>query len=123
MINMCGCEAHRSLVDCTCGCDHSGDRIMQWKARALAAEERLATVRTIYADEFGDDQIDAYDRWVRAEALREAAEKVRGLAVAGEDDGNPWTPGDANTEVYNEAIRDAWDAIRARADAEAGSDG
>jgi uncharacterized small protein (DUF1192 family) len=35
---MCGCEAHRSLVDCTCDCDHSGDRISQWKERALAAE-------------------------------------------------------------------------------------
>jgi len=32
-------------------------------------------LRTIYADEFGDDQIDAYDRWVRAEALREVADK------------------------------------------------
>jgi hypothetical protein len=74
------------------------------------------------AEEMYDDHlvplIAARDKRVRAEALREAADEVRGLAVAGEDDGNPWTPGDANTEVYNEAIRDAWDSIRARADAE-----
>jgi len=32
-------------------------------------------LRQVYADEFGDDQIDAYDHWVRAEALREVADK------------------------------------------------
>jgi hypothetical protein len=57
---------------------------------------------------------------VRAEALREAADEVRAMGIAGENDGLPWTPGDAGTEVYNEAIRDAWETIRARADAEEG---
>jgi len=36
---MCGCPAHRDLVDCTgCPCDHAYDRMGQWKQRALAAE-------------------------------------------------------------------------------------
>jgi len=52
-INMCGCEAHKSLVDCNCGCDHSGDRISQWKARALVAEKQLATVREMCARPVG----------------------------------------------------------------------
>lgn len=35
---MCNCPAHRELVDCTCNCDHTTDRMQQWKSRALKAE-------------------------------------------------------------------------------------
>lgn len=41
---MCGCQAHHELVDCTCSCDHGGDRMRQWQARAEAAESALAAV-------------------------------------------------------------------------------
>ena len=34
---MCGCLAHQALVDCTCDCDHAGDRIRQWRQRAITA--------------------------------------------------------------------------------------
>lgn len=30
---MCNCPAHRSLVDCECQCDHTHDRLSQWKQR------------------------------------------------------------------------------------------
>jgi hypothetical protein len=39
---MCNCPAHRALVDCVCNCDHTNDRLSQWKTRALAAEAKLA---------------------------------------------------------------------------------
>lgn len=44
---MCGCQAHHELVDCTCSCDHGGDRMRQWQARAEAAEAALAAVRAL----------------------------------------------------------------------------
>jgi hypothetical protein len=64
-----------------------------------------------------DAVLPAYAKRVRAETLREAADEVRTLAVNGENDGLTWTPGNAETEVYNEAIKDAWVVLRARADA------
>jgi hypothetical protein len=48
---MCGCEAHRKLVNCTCDCDHSDDRISQWKARALAAESSKGATYPIATDQ------------------------------------------------------------------------
>jgi hypothetical protein len=43
---MCGCPAHSELVDCTgCMCDHGGDRITQWKARAKQLERERAPIR------------------------------------------------------------------------------
>jgi hypothetical protein len=92
---MCGCEAHRLLVDCTCNCDHSGDRISQWKARALAAEDALERVST-----------------ARAEALREAAHEIEFLSIPPKD-----LIGD---EAVGEAIGllRAANVLRARADAE-----
>ena len=38
---MCDCRAHWQLVDCTCKCDHTGDRMRQWKARAEQAEATM----------------------------------------------------------------------------------
>lgn len=35
---VCSCPAHRELVACTCNCDHTADRLRQWRDRALAAE-------------------------------------------------------------------------------------
>jgi hypothetical protein len=61
----------------------------------------MRLLRRIYEDDFGTDQINAYDRWVRAEALREAADD---LEAAGGD--------------YYSAQTEAW--LRARADAEEG---
>lgn len=43
---MCGCPAHRDLVDCTgCSCDHGGDRIAHWKQRALSTEAERDAAR------------------------------------------------------------------------------
>lgn len=39
---MCGCPAHHELVDCTCRCDHTDDRLSQWRARAKELEAQLA---------------------------------------------------------------------------------
>ena len=73
-----------------------------------AVERGMAAVAPAMRDRF------------RAEALREAADEVRSLAVNGENDGLTWTPGNAGTEAYNEGIKEAWQVIRARADAEEG---
>lgn len=43
---MCNCPAHFALVNCTCVCDHTADRLRQWKERALAAEAALTEVET-----------------------------------------------------------------------------
>lgn len=42
---MCDCPAHRALVDCTCACDHTGDRLMQWEARACELEAEVVRLR------------------------------------------------------------------------------
>ena len=51
---MCGCPAHNALVDCTCQCDHGGDRITQWKARAQRLERACAPIRRAVLDEAAD---------------------------------------------------------------------
>lgn len=38
---MCDCEAHRSLVDCTCSCDHTNDRLTQYRTRVRELESKL----------------------------------------------------------------------------------
>jgi hypothetical protein len=45
---MCGCGAHNALVDCTCNCDHTEDRMLQWKERALLAESQVKDGRETF---------------------------------------------------------------------------
>jgi len=39
---MCPCPAHRELVDCTCSCDHTGDRLKQYRQRIQDLEVQVA---------------------------------------------------------------------------------
>jgi hypothetical protein len=87
---------------------------------ARAVLSAVLPVREAAAQAVLSEVISAHDKRVRAEALREAATEVRTLAVNGENDGLTWTPGNAETEAYNEGIKEAWECIRARADAEEG---
>jgi len=40
---MCSCPAHHELVDCTCSCDHTADRMSQYRARIQELEQLLET--------------------------------------------------------------------------------
>jgi len=63
------------------------------------SDGHMRHLRTIYADEFGDDQIDAYDRWVRAEALREAADATEDYITANcSDEVGEWLRARADAE-------------------------
>lgn len=42
---MCDCPAHHALVDCTCFCDHTNDRMTQWKERVRELEVEVARLR------------------------------------------------------------------------------
>lgn len=42
---MCDCPAHQNLVECVCLCDHTGDRMRQWRRRALAATRERNELR------------------------------------------------------------------------------
>lgn len=44
---MCSCRAHHELVDCTCNCDHVGDRMIQYSDRAKQLANRLRTARVV----------------------------------------------------------------------------
>lgn len=46
---MCDCPAHDELVDCTCTCDHTADRLLQWRKRALTLARTLQRVREALA--------------------------------------------------------------------------
>ncbi|THV25987.1 hypothetical protein [Glycomyces paridis] len=39
-------------MDCTCQCNHTDDRIAQWKRRADQLQKQLSTVEGIVADMF-----------------------------------------------------------------------
>jgi hypothetical protein len=67
---MCSCPAHRELVDCTCNCDHTTDRLLQWKARALTAEAEMEVQRAIVA-EFDQVATEKGATVERVEALRD----------------------------------------------------
>lgn len=47
---MCSCPAHRELVGCVCQCDHSNDRLGQWKAKARELEAEVATLENLNAN-------------------------------------------------------------------------
>lgn len=74
---MCGCPAHHELVDCTCQCDHTDDRLSQWIARARKAERALQRVQDV-ADEWGEP---FHCGWLSASVL------VRQVRAALEDPG------------------------------------
>lgn len=75
---MCSCPAHTALADCACNCDHSGDRISQWKAAAKAAEAAVA------------DNTKIWDRERRAAA--DLLSKWQDRALKAEDRLKPPTP-------------------------------
>lgn len=42
---MCSCPAHRELVDCTCECDHTNDRLSQLSRRCRELEAEANQLR------------------------------------------------------------------------------
>lgn len=65
---MCGCAAHHVLVDCTCQCDHTNDRLIQWRQRAQQAEAALA------ARDAEIERLRGDVKWTRSECAKADAE-------------------------------------------------
>lgn len=70
---MCSCPAHNQLVDCACLCDHTNDRLLQWKARALRAEAKVSAARKAAAAVATDPLAQSLED-AAAEAIRGATQ-------------------------------------------------
>ena len=77
---MCGCEAHRRLVECTCNCDHTGDRMSQWSERAKELEHALRKLAEAARDLHDKPDPHGIHR-VRTRACLERAEALIGEEV------------------------------------------
>lgn len=53
---MCDCPAHQSLVDCTCSCDHTNDRLLQLRNRVRELEADLGSAQNAF-------RFNALHRW------------------------------------------------------------
>lgn len=77
---MCDCPAHDELVACRCSCDHTNDRIDQWRARAERAERERDEV--FDGAEQADRDAEMYrqrwhDEWARAWRAERRSEEDR----------------------------------------------
>lgn len=106
---MCDCPAHRSLVDCTCSCDHTNDRLTQLREQ-LNTERMVNATRWRWLLSTVDLQGDAFGEnfpktgedlgaWVRTNVTALTAEVGEALKEIG---WKPWSTeqGYVNREAY-----------------------
>lgn len=68
---MCDCPAHQSLVDCTCSCDHTNDRLLQLRERVRELEADLGSAQNAF-------RFNALHRWRWLESTLDLQKKSFG---------------------------------------------